>query len=244
MTSTTSSDTAIDGGKMPTRAWKFTQMVGTPRYSKFRQLFASFLTLLTCSHQEQAIKHHLSRSDSSKFVCCIHTVAPEVALRWAYNEKCDVFSFGILMWQIMGLQTKPYGCTASTNSLEFFNQSVWQGQTVRPSMQFKNRTAQEHFSPQLQELVESCWSHRWQDRPPMREVERTMSQLFVHQFKNCSERALTSSSDSVVDKSFGDDLQTGTSAPPCSAGASSSSSFSFHSLFRGRQRYRGHGSNP
>jgi len=111
-------------------------------------------------------------------MCLLVTVAPEVALGWCYNEKCDVFSFAIVMWQIMGLETKPYGKAPQRNNIQFFAKSVWQGATVRPSMSFKKkRTSHIHFSPQLQDLVTSCWSHRWQDRPAMNIVEETLSNI-------------------------------------------------------------------
>jgi Protein tyrosine and serine/threonine kinase len=106
-------------------------------------------------------------------------VAPEVALGWAYNAQCDVFSFGILMWQIMGLSTRPYGTSNEKNSLQYFNESVWQGETVRPSMHFKNRIINEHFSANLQELVNDCWSHRWQNRPTMKTVEKILIEVRV-----------------------------------------------------------------
>jgi Protein tyrosine and serine/threonine kinase len=119
------------------------------------------------------------------------TVAPEVALGWCYNEKCDVFSFGIVMWQIMGLQTKPYGTAHKRNNIQFFTKSVWQGAALRPSMQFKKRTPHIHFTPQLQELVTLCWSHRWQDRPAMNAVEATIGD--VVQSRNRSEKTVITS---------------------------------------------------
>ena len=114
------------------------------------------------------------------------TVAPEVALGWCYNEKCDVFSFGIVMWQIMGLQTNPYGTSPQRNNIQFFTRDVWQGRTVRPSMRFKKRTSQIHFSPEMQQLVTLCWSHRWQNRPAMVMVEATLCDLI--ESRNRSEK--------------------------------------------------------
>jgi len=103
------------------------------------------------------------------------TVAPEVALGGKYNERCDVFSYGIIMWQIMGLEQIPYGSEKKTNhNIEFFIQHVWQGPTVRPSLEFKNPMIQKYFCPQLQDLVMKCWSHRWQHRPSMAVVEENL----------------------------------------------------------------------
>jgi hypothetical protein len=148
------------------------------------------------------------------------TVAPEVALGWLYNEKCDVFSFGILMWQIMGVQTKPYSTRTHKNTIQFFKQSVWQGATVRPSMHFKNRVVQENFSPSLQALVESCWSHRWRDRPAMSEVEATLCEILDSGSSKRSEMTTP-----TVEESFRYNAPFETTGSEPSRGLSSSSSF-------------------
>jgi hypothetical protein len=149
------------------------------------------------------------------------TVAPEVALGWVYNEKCDVFSFGILMWQIMGVQTKPYSTGTHKNTIQFFKQSVWQGATVRPTMNFKNRIVHDHFSPSLQALVESCWTHRWRDRPAMSEVETTLREILDSRSSMRSEVTAT-----TVEESFryNAPCETTTRGGP-SKGLSSCSSF-------------------
>ena len=49
-------------------------------------------------------------------------MAPEVGLRKVYNAKCDVYSFGLLAWQILTLQ-KPYG-GCDTCDLKYI---VWPG---------------------------------------------------------------------------------------------------------------------
>ena len=118
-------------------------------------------------------------------VALLVIVAPEVALGWCYNEKCDVFSVAIVVWKIRGLQTQPYGNTPQRNNIQFFTKSVWQGATVRPSMSFKKKsTSHIHFSPELQELVTSCWSHRWQDRPAMNVVEETLSDIIQSRIRS------------------------------------------------------------
>jgi len=117
-------------------------------------------------------------------------VAPEVALGWCYNEKCDVFSFGMVMWQVLGLQIKTYGTAHRRNNVHFFTKCVWQGAKLRPSMSFKKRTAHIHFTPQLQDLVKLCWSHQWQDRPAMSTVEATIGDIMQSR-KNRSEKTVT-----------------------------------------------------
>ena len=45
-------------------------------------------------------------------------MAPEVALGKPYNEKCDVFSFGILMYEIVSLRP-PFSMAIMKNYLKF-----------------------------------------------------------------------------------------------------------------------------
>ena len=162
-------------------------------------------------------------------------VAPEVALGGFYNERCDVFSFGMVMWQILGLQMKTYGTAHRRNNVQFFTKCVWQGAKLRPSMRFQKYTPRIHFTPQLQELVQLCWSHRWQDRPAMSTVEATIAD--VVQSRNRSEKTVTLEED--------ESLQYG-STHTSRGGASSdeallSSSLPSHAPLRNRT---GRGSQP
>lgn len=84
----------------------------------------------------------------------IRYMAPEVALNQPYTEKADVYSFGILLWQILSLE-EPYGRMPSarieysvcnlglrpkiepswSNALRRLLQDCFAGQPRRPSME-------------------------------------------------------------------------------------------------------------
>jgi serine/threonine protein kinase len=49
-------------------------------------------------------------------------MSPEVALGQPYNEKCDSYSFAIMLWQMMSLQT-PFECF----TLNKLHERVWAG---------------------------------------------------------------------------------------------------------------------
>jgi len=55
-------------------------------------------------------------------------MAPEVGLRQKYNTKCDVYSFGLIAWQMLTLQ-KPYdGC-----NIDDLKGKVWPGENLPPN---------------------------------------------------------------------------------------------------------------
>lgn len=109
-----------------------------------------------------------------------HIVAPEVALGDAYDARCDVYSFALLLWEIMNLR-KPYGYV----SMEKLKRLVWDKNNARrPHI----RVVPEELAPDeqstlfltspeaswtapLKRLVERAWSHDFIQRPTMAEME-------------------------------------------------------------------------
>jgi serine/threonine protein kinase len=71
-------------------------------------------------------------------------MAPEVAACLPYNQKADVYSFGIILWELIALQ-KPYD---GMNREEFYRRVVHGGE--RPPIKQK-------WPEDLTELMKSCW---------------------------------------------------------------------------------------
>ncbi len=71
-------------------------------------------------------------------------MAPEVAACQPYNQKADVYSFGIILWELIALQ-KPYD---GMNREEFYTHVVHGGE--RPALKQK-------WPEDLTELMKSCW---------------------------------------------------------------------------------------
>jgi serine/threonine protein kinase len=84
-------------------------------------------------------------------------MAPEVAKRENYDEKCDVFSFGIMFWQMMSLK-RPFPLL-TTNRLCYEKISVG---GARPAMPRFNK-----WSPRIKEVMTSSWKASPKDRPSM-----------------------------------------------------------------------------
>ena len=88
-------------------------------------------------------------------------MAPEVALEKPYNSSVDVYSFGILFWQITSLETPFTGF-----SLNMHNDRVIKG-GLRPKLDPK-------MSPGLTNLMKNCWSTEIHERPTFQEVAEVL----------------------------------------------------------------------
>ena len=91
-------------------------------------------------------------------------MAPEIIRNQPYDGKVDVYSFGIIMYQVIG------NCSAYP-LLE--NKKM-------PIYQFQQKVAEENYRPHfdvdfnatqaLKELIEKCWSAKPEDRPTFEEI--------------------------------------------------------------------------
>ena len=84
-------------------------------------------------------------------------MAPEVALCLPYNEKVDVYSFGILLWQMISGKTPFVGMRMT----DFHNRVIINGERppINPSWPLS-----------LQRLMQSCWHENSRRRPSFREI--------------------------------------------------------------------------
>lgn len=92
-------------------------------------------------------------------------MAPEVFESSTYSEKCDIFSWGIILWEVL-TRRKPFeDCGPPAFCIMW---AVHQGK--RPPLIRGCPTV-------LEELMVTCWSKHAEQRPPMAEVEKTMDHL-------------------------------------------------------------------
>jgi serine/threonine protein kinase len=137
-------------------------------------------------------------------------MAPEVGTEEAYNELCDVYSFGIVAWEMMAM-TKPYGKIRMVGLLR----EVWidDANARRPSPSLvevgcfmKNRSIRRMFSRRrlrknsddlnvaelgtpasLQSLLEDCWANDIARRPSMLKVLERMELEVVAMKRNTTD---------------------------------------------------------
>lgn len=84
-------------------------------------------------------------------------MAPEVLSQRPYSVSADVYSFGIVLWQILSLEPFLKDVTSKRKCLEQVVQ-----QNVRPIVS-------NDWSDSIKELLESCWAHP-NKRPTMKHI--------------------------------------------------------------------------
>lgn len=86
-------------------------------------------------------------------------MAPEVANGNAYSYSCDIYSFSILLWEILSLKTPFELYTSKT-----MKSRVWNGEKKRPVMSPKI------FNKNMELLVKRGWNHNPTERNTMNQV--------------------------------------------------------------------------
>ncbi len=89
----------------------------------------------------------------------VRYMAPEVGLELGHSLPADVYSFGILLWEICSLK-KPYARIQSTS--DFYRMVFRKG--ARPKLS-------KEWSTNLKVIMRSCWLPTANDRPTMHEVK-------------------------------------------------------------------------
>ena len=92
-------------------------------------------------------------------------MAPEVGLDDGYSFPADVYSFGILFWEICSLK-KPF---SSLTTAEGFNEAVFMG-GERPVIK-------KRWPAYVKATMSSCWSPIPSDRPALSDVEATLAKF-------------------------------------------------------------------
>ena len=95
-------------------------------------------------------------------------MAPEVADRHTYNHKADVYSFGIILWE-MNAGIRPFNNLSRDN---FYEQVVHGGE--RPHLSKK-------WPLELNKLIAACWSIEIAARPSFGEIVDAIDSLLTQE---------------------------------------------------------------
>lgn len=90
-------------------------------------------------------------------------MAPEVARRLLYGLPCDVYSYAIILWELMALETAFKDETIDTHA-----RKVYGFRNYRPKIKAC-------WPSTLQQLIEECWCVDTSVRPPF-----SCIQVYLH----------------------------------------------------------------
>lgn len=94
-------------------------------------------------------------------------MAPEVLLGQPFNEKADVYSFGLVLWQILSRQE----LFPQFDNLETFIRAICHN-SLRP-------TIPNDCPPALTDLIVSCWQANPEARPAFSQIVDTLNSIIV-----------------------------------------------------------------
>ncbi|KAF2077940.1 hypothetical protein CYY_000741 [Polysphondylium violaceum] len=94
-------------------------------------------------------------------------MAPEVMMGNPYNEKADVYSFGIILWEIL-TKEPPY---AHHKDYDIFFNAVC-NERERPPIPIDTL-------PSLRHLIQTCWDHNPQNRPSFSEILFRLNEILI-----------------------------------------------------------------
>ena len=96
-------------------------------------------------------------------------MAPEVARGDKYNHKCDVFSWALILWQMLAHET-PYKDAGIQTQVEFISRCSSPDDALRPKLKA-------HWPAELRDLLTAAWATDPTQRPEMREAVETLRSL-------------------------------------------------------------------
>ena len=95
-------------------------------------------------------------------------MAPEVGLSLGYGTEADVYSFGILLWELCAWM-KPFPSLASLGE---FENAVFSGG--------KRPVIRDRWPTIMKELISSCWSAVPSERQTMLDIKSSMSLMMTN----------------------------------------------------------------
>lgn len=169
------------------------------------------------------VARKLPSSDSDRLFRMTRSVgsrrymAPEVGLTGEYNEKVDVYSFGLLAYQVLALphsdKVFPDVFTVEEHERRVFLNGE------RPKLPRRlHRGGHASSSPSqasgLREIIERSWSATIQDRPSAKELEQFFADEIASIVSGSDEKTLSSSTATVATSSSQSSFKTSPEATP------------------------------
>jgi hypothetical protein len=93
-------------------------------------------------------------------IVCLSVFTPEVGNEKPYNEKCDVYSFAILFWEMYSLKK-----AFEVYTVKSFKSRVWD-----PNGECKRPFVQESWPVPIKSLLVRSWSKNIEERPTFQNI--------------------------------------------------------------------------
>ena len=98
---------------------------------------------------------------------------PESLIRFKFDEKTDVWGFGVLLWELYALGELPYREMKCQAEVERF---LLRGQRLQK---------QALCPPEIFKIMQKCWSDRPRDRPGLKEVRNELRDALLALREQC-----------------------------------------------------------
>lgn len=85
-------------------------------------------------------------------------MAPEVANDRPYNTSCDIYSYGIVLWEMLALKEPYCGFT-----MRMMHTKVWSSAQIRPEVDSE-------WPVPIKLLLKRAWSHDIKERNTMKNI--------------------------------------------------------------------------
>ena len=119
------------------------------------------LGLCACIHRSTSVEDTYTMTPNTG---SLRYMAPEVASKRPYNQKVDVYSFGIIAWQFASSRTPFEGMTVDT-----FPTAIENGQ--RPVID-------KSWPPLFKDMLRRCWAEDPKDRPSLEMIVEEISDIY------------------------------------------------------------------
>lgn len=114
-------------------------------------------------------------------------MAPEVAEGFPYNHKADVYSFGMILWELNAAK-KPF---VGLNREMFYERVVHGGE--RPSLNKK-------WPPELCQLIAECWDAEIENRPNFGQIVQRLEGLLLKEKEGGSKKSISRRISGMIDR--------------------------------------------
>lgn len=128
-------------------------------------LVDKFMRVKLCDFGLSKIYDHFTQLQTNSSSTCFW-MAPEFIMEGVFTDKADIYSFGILIWEVIMRDTKPFKGIKEITFL-IGDKEILKRRPVISS----------NVNPEVRELIESCWEMDYNKRPDIAAVVEKLESL-------------------------------------------------------------------